>query len=102
MSDIAKVRLLINDKSEPYHFSDEEIQFFLDTAGNSVYLAAAMALEAWSASLSESIDSEKIGDYSYSKKSVDNKLKLAERYRQQDAEAPAMDWTSFNFTEVAE
>lgn len=102
MTDSEKVRLLINDKVVPYHFTDVEIAAFLEMAEDSVYLAAAMALEAWAAALSESADSEKIGDYSYSKKAADNKLKLAERYRQQAEAVPIVTWAEMNFTGVEE
>ena len=65
-TDIGKVRLLIHDQvnlpDHPAHYSDAEIQIFLDSGG-SVKLAAAEALEAWAAYYSDSPDSEKIGDY---------------------------------------
>ena len=98
---IEKVRLLISDPAGvSQHFSDADIQAFLDMAGDSVFLAAAYALKAWASALSELVDSERIGDYSYSKKQVDNKLKLAESYEKQAASTPAMAIASFNFTGV--
>ena len=98
---IEKVRLLISDPAGvSQHFSDADIQAFLDMAGDSVFLAAAYALKAWASSLSELVDSERIGDYSYSKKQVDNKLKLAENYEKQEASTPALAIASFNFTNV--
>ena len=101
-TDIGKIRLLISDTSLiSAHFTDEELQVFLDLEG-SVILAAAAALEAWAAHLSESAASEKIGDYAYTKKSAENKLDLAARYRENDANAPALDWASFNFTDIDE
>ena len=101
MTDIEKVRLLIGDPAGvSQHFSDADIQAFLDMAGDSVFLAAAYALKAWASALSELVDSERIGDYSYSKKQVDNKLKLAESYEKQAASTPAMAIPSFNFTGV--
>lgn len=97
---IGKVRLKIADTViASAHFTDEEIQVFLDEADDSDYLAAALALESWAGALSDSAQSEKIGDYSYSKKSADNKLALAERYRQMDSEKPAMGWAEMNFTD---
>ena len=93
--------MLISDPAGvSQHFSDAEIQVFLDLAGNSIFLAAAYALKAWASYLSEAIDSERIGDYSYTKKQVDNKLKLAENYEKQAASTPAMAIASFNFTNV--
>ena len=104
-TEIGKSRLLISDNDiipvTDAHFTDEEIQIFLDLEG-SVNLAAAAALESWAAYLSDSADSEKIGDYSYSKKSVSNKLALAARLRENDANAPALTWAEMNFTDIDE
>ena len=98
---IEKVRLLISDPAgASQHFSDADIQAFLDLAGNSIFLAAAYALKAWASALSELMDSERIGDYSYTKKQVDNKLKLAENYEKQAASMPAMAIAGFNWTGV--
>ena len=98
---IEKVRLLISDPAGvSQHFSDAEIQAFLDLAENSIFLAAAYALKAWASALSEAVISERIGDYGYAKKQVDNKLKLAESYEKQAASTPAMAIASFNFTGV--
>ena len=98
---IEKVRLLISDPAgASQHFSDADIQAFLDLAGNSILLAAAYALKAWASALSELMDSERIGDYSYTKKQVDNKLKLAENYEKQAASMPAMAIASFDWTGV--
>jgi hypothetical protein len=44
LTDIQKVRLLISDSSEPYMFSDEEIQEFLDMSGGNVRQAAILAI----------------------------------------------------------
>lgn len=99
-TDIGKIRLLIHDTDiTSAHFTDEELQVFLDLE-ESVYSAAALALETWAASLSESVDSEKIGDYSYSKKLVENKLSLAERYRSIDSATPAVAIASLNLTNI--
>lgn len=96
MTAAEKVRLLIADTSAPYHYTDDQIDAFLDMADDDIYIAAALALEAWAASLSEDAESEKIGDYSYSKKAANNKLALAARYRNQ-SDGPAMDWAELNF-----
>lgn len=102
-TDIGKVRLLIGDNDivpvTDAHFTDEELQTFLMLAG-SVNLAAAMALESWAATLSEAEDSERIGDYSYSQKSVQNKLDLAKRLRDNEGGTPAVAIAAFNFTGV--
>lgn len=100
-TDIGKVRLLINDITIlSAHFSDEELAVFLTMASDSINLAAALALESWAASLTESAESEKIGDYGYSKKAASNKLELAKRYREDEATEPVIDWGSFNFTDT--
>lgn len=88
-----KVRLLIGDKdvTNPV-FTDEELTQFLTDAGSVVNLAAAAALEAWAASYSSNADSERIGDYAYTQKIVQNKLDTAKRLRDNDSTIPAMDW----------
>ena len=100
-TDIGKVRLNINDKvntsDSPAQFSDEELQVFLDT-GLNVNIASALALEAWAAGSTGEMDAEKIGDYSYSRKAVANKLTLADRYRKADSETPVLEYGSFNLT----
>jgi len=90
MSDIDQVRLLIADTTVPYHYTDAQIQAFL-TLGGSVLMAAAYALKAWAAALSGAIDSEKIGDYAYTKKQVTNMLSLAANYEEQAASQPAFE-----------
>lgn len=98
-TNVGKVRLLIDDKVEATaHFTDEEIETFLSLASDSVLIAAALALEAWAADLSESAESEKIGDYSYTKKLVTNKLTLAARYREIEVTTPYFDIASMNLT----
>ena len=100
MTDIEKVRLLIGTVVSAT-YSDAQIQGFLDIADDYIYLAAAMALEARAAELLELAVSENIGDYSYSKKSADNLLALAARYRASKEDAPAMDWAEFDFSDEA-
>ncbi len=99
MSDIALVRLLISDDVAPYHFTDAQIQAFLTLAGGAVYFAAALALKSWAASLTATVDSERIGDYSYSSSAVAKKVELADEYIKINATTPAMDWASFNLTD---
>ena len=97
MTEIAKVRLLIGDPAGlTQHFTDAEIQAFLDMADDSVMLAAAIALEAWAATETGSAQSERIGDYSYSKKTADNKLALAARYRDNETTTPLMDYAEMD------
>ena len=94
MSDIEKVRLKIGALISAT-FSDAQIQAFLDMEG-SVNMAAAAAIESWAAAAISLMESEHIGDYSYSKKSIDNALALAERLRKTEAETPAMTWAEMN------
>ena len=95
-TDIGKVRLLIGDTdispTTDAQFSDEEIQAFLTLADDSVYLAAALALESWASTLYSSVTSEKIGDYAYTKKEAENMMALAKRYRDNESSAPAINW----------
>ena len=100
MTDIEKVRLKIGAVISAT-FSDAQIQAFLDMEG-SVNLAAAAAIESWAAAAISGAESEKIGDYSYSKKSINNALALAERLRTVESEIPSMDWAEYNFTDVEE
>ena len=96
-TDLEKIRLLIGDEVAPQHFTDVKLQVFSDIAG-SVMLASALALEAWAAALTDAMESEHIGDYSYTKKLVSNKLVLAEKYRKGEAETPALAWSEMDLT----
>lgn len=100
--DISKVRLLIGDRdvlpTTDAQFSDEEIQVFLAMASNSLLIAAGYALEAWASAITDSLLSEKIGDYSYTKKDAEAKLKLAKEYKEQAASMPYMTWTELDLT----
>jgi len=97
MTDIEKVRLLIAD-TDSVQYTDPQIQAFLDMASGSVLTAAGFALEAWAASITGGITSEKIGDYSYTKKEAEGKLKLAAEYKKQDAESPYLTWAEMNLS----
>ena len=101
---IGKVRLLISDTdvtpATDAHFTDEEITAFLTMASSSLLTAAAFALEAWAASLTGGLLSEKIGDYAYTKKDAENKLKLAMEYKKQDAEKPYLTWAEMDLSGV--
>ena len=101
-NDIGKVRLLIGDKdidpTTDAQFNDEEIQVFLGMGSNSLLLAASYALESWSAAITDSFNSEKIGDYAYTKKDAENKMKLAVKYRAEDASNPYLTWSEMDLT----
>ncbi len=103
---IGKVRLLISDTditpASDAHFTDEELQIFLDLADDDVYIAAALALESWATSLKSTYTSERIGDYSYSKKSIDDMLALAQRYRDASSSGPAATWAEMDLEAIGE
>ena len=103
---IGKVRLKIGDRditpTTDAQFNDAEIQIFLDEAGNSILLAASLALEAWASNISGNLSAEKIGDYSYTSKGVENKIALAKKYRDEDASLPAMAWSEMDLASVGE
>lgn len=103
MTDKQKVRLLIADTGS-VQFTDAEIQAFLDLAGNDLLMAASYALEAWAASLTSSLKSEKIGDYSYTQDAAGAKTKLAAKYRDEAARGsgPAMDWAEMDLEAIGD
>jgi hypothetical protein len=100
MTDIEKVRLKIGTVISAT-FTDDQIQAFLDMEG-SVYLAAAAAIESWAAAAISTMESEKIGDYSYSRKSIDNALAIAQRLRDGEANVPAIDWAEMDLASIGE
>ena len=101
-TNIGKVRLYIGDTditpTTDAQFSDEEIQVFLDQAGGGILLAASYALEAWASALSDGMKSEKIGDYSYTNKSVEDKIALAKKYRGEADSEPAQAISEWDLT----
>lgn len=103
---IGKVRLKIADTDitpvTDAHFTDEELQVFLDEASDDILLASALALEAWAASLTEAMTSEKIGDYAYTKREANNKLALAQRYRDASGSGPVIDWSEMDLESIGE
>lgn len=90
MTDRQKVRLKIGTVISAT-FTDDEIDAFLEMEG-SVNMAAAAAIESWAAASIFSMDSEHIGDYSYSRKSINNALDLAKRLRDNEASEPSITW----------
>ena len=108
---IGKVRLLIGDTdivpTTDAQFSDEEIQVFLTMASSVLLIAAAYALESWAATESAALDSEKVGDYAYTRGAVNKKITLAKEYKREaqlaiDAEAssPYLTWSEMDLTTV--
>ena len=100
--DVSKVRLIIGDTdvtpATDAVFTDEEITYFLTANANNINLAAADALAAWMAKYAASPDSEKIGDYAYSQKIIQNMNKLQKELREKDASTPYMTWAEPDLT----
>ncbi len=48
------VSLLIGNVDAPQHYTDDQLAIFLDLANDGVYLATALALESWAATLADS------------------------------------------------
>ncbi len=97
MTDIEKVRLLIGDTGS-VQFTDAQIQAFLDMASSDILMASSYALEAWAASITSSLKSEKIGDYAYTMDDAGNKIKLAEKYSKEASMKPYMTWSEMDLT----
>lgn len=109
-TNVGKVRLTIhdNDISNPV-FTDEELTYFLTQNSSNINLASATALEAWAAAYGPNANSEKIGDYSYTQKIVDDMLALAKRLRDKEAGVPAItsaspgiDWAEMDLLDQGE
>ncbi len=101
-TDIGKIRLAIGDTTEASAiFTDEELQVFL-TAEGSINLASAAALEAWASTYAANANAEKIGDYSYQQKIIDNMLKLAETLRTKESNIPAVTWAELDLPMTSE
>jgi len=105
-TDIGKVRLLISDKvhspTSQAQFTDAEVTAFLTMASDVVKMAAVYALESWAATLSDTVDSEKIGDYAYTRKTVANKLAMANTYRAEVEaadNAPVLEWAEMDLAD---
>ena len=103
---IGQIRLMIGDNNivpiTNAVFSDEEITFFLTQNGGDLNLAAAAACQAWASKYGANLDSEKIGDYSYSQSIVDKLLKMAATFTAASASGPVIDWSSMALNEVGE
>ncbi len=97
-----KVRLIIADTASPTGciFPDLEIDTFLSMHSNNVNLAAAEALGAWAAKYALLPDSEKIGDYAYTQKTIANMNKLKKELEEKDASTPVFEWAEMNLSGV--
>ncbi|GAG58803.1 unnamed protein product, partial [marine sediment metagenome] len=89
-TDVGKVRLTTSDKDlTDVIFTDEEIEVFLDAQSNNIYLASADLMEAWANSYAASAASEKIGDYAYTQKIVENMRNQAKQLRERAITEPS-------------
>ena len=83
---VGKIRLIIGDNVlADYTFTDEELTYFYTAEGNNINLAAAAALGAWMAKYAAAPDSEKIGDYAYTQKIIQNMNKLKKELEEKEA-----------------
>ena len=100
---IGQLRLMIGDTdivpTTDAKFTDEELQYFLTLNSNNLNLAAADALEAWMGALTRELASEKIGDYSYTRKTIENMNKLRNEFREKDESTPVQEWSEWDLTE---
>ena len=90
-TNVGKVRLIIGDNTAVEVFTDIEITYFLTANSNNLNLASADALAAWMAKYTAAPDSEKIGDYSYTQKIIQNMNKLQNELREKDASSPVLE-----------
>jgi len=101
-TNIGKVRLIIGDTDvtpvTDAVFTDAEITYFLTANSNNLNLAAADALAAWMAKYAAAPDSEKIGDYSYTQKVIQNMNKLQNELREKDASTPVLEISEMDLT----
>lgn len=90
---VGRVRLLLGDTvSDTANFTDEEIEYFLDTEDDNVNLAAAMGAESMAAKVVGVAKSETIGSYSINQSSQPAMwLDLAKRLRDKEDSSPAFD-----------
>lgn len=106
---IARLRLMIGDTDVSLdalgvptvaQFSDEELQEFLTQAGGSIIGAAITALEAWMGALSRELKSEKIGDYSYTRNTIEHMQKLKDQLIEKEASTPVQEISEWNLSGV--
>lgn len=89
-TDVGKVRIAIGDTVlADYKFTDEEIEYFLSINSSNTNMASAAALEAWASSYGQNAAGERLGDYSYTQKIMENMLALAKRLRSFEMSVPA-------------
>jgi len=101
---IGKLRLMIGDTdivpTTDAQFNDEELTYFLTKNSNNLNLAAADALGAWIGALTRELASEKIGDYSYTRKTIENMNKLKKELEEKDASTPVFEISGMDLSGV--
>lgn len=87
---IGRVRLNINDRTEPATFSDEELQAFLDQVGGDVNMATALAFFTLAGQSTGSSKRISAGEYSEDlSDGAKQYLELAKAFAAQAADVPA-------------
>lgn len=85
-----RVRLLIGDTGPEFHYTDEDVDAFLDMQGGDIYMAAANAATAWAATLAVDASDVMLGDYRQMDYHKARELReVAKNLRQQAMEQPA-------------
>lgn len=96
-TDIEKVRLLIADQDSVLFSDDEDIQFFLDSADDDLFRAAAIGLRAIAASAALVDTLREALNTKIDRKGVAEQLRAsADAYEKQSNEAPAIDFIQRN------
>lgn len=98
-TDIGKLRALIGDApvDGAGHFSDGELQVYLDLEGGDLRLGAATALDAWAATFSASQSvALRIGDYSETPVGATGMAARAKTLRELARTTPAFAIASMN------
>lgn len=103
LTPIQAVRTCIGDKNA-VQFSDDEIQFFLDSQGESIFLASGAALDAWAASIGTILKEQRIGDFfdQSGRNQVSALQAQAEAFRQIEYNTPAFDFAEENYNEFTQ
>ncbi len=103
-NNIGKLRLMIGDTditpTTDAQFNDEELTYFLTSNSSNLNLAAADALGAWIGALTREFANEKIGDYSYTRKTIENMNKLKKELEEKDASTPYLTWSEMDLSGV--
>ena len=91
---LREVRLNIGDRTEPYHWSDEELAVFLDRASGNINGGTAYCLQAWATEEGRAWTSATVGSVSRSKTNpADALMKAAAQYAAQSSGTAVLDPT---------